>query len=456
MDARFKRSAVLVSAAAVAAVSLGACAGGSGGTDEGVDAAGKDAEASIIWYGWTPGPPMTDDYIAAFNQDYPNIKVEWKQIDIDGYNAAVKPAIASDSSPDVYEMSAGSANGGAEIFGGSAVDLTSDVEALLGADWRDKLSTVGVDAMTVKDRLVAMSVGMVYSGTLWINQDLFDEYSLTPPTTYDEWKSVCKTFQDAGQGCFVQGANQGAFNIDTLHAISEQFEPGWFDKALAGEAKWTDQTWIDTMAAWKSLFDDGIMQPGAAGLMQYPEANNSFLAGDYAMVMMGTWYTINTQTEVMIANMEAAGVANPEPFAMVPIMLPDMAGKGNTGILFGDPDYANGVSLKSKNQAAAKSFALWLSAEENGQQAVADSLNLLPILNGITPNWDKIELVNPEAQEQTVKELFDKASQATSPRFGKISADMNDALVAASQSVATGEATPEQSAKTLQDTADSL
>ena len=35
------------------------------------------------------------------------------------------------------------------------------------------------------------------------------------------------------------------------------------------------------------------MQDGALGIQQYPEANNLFLSGQAAMIMMGSWYTMN-------------------------------------------------------------------------------------------------------------------------------------------------------------------
>ena len=92
-------------------------------------------------------------------------------------------------------MSAGSANGGVAIFGGSAIDLTPAVEQALGPDWKDLLSPTGVDALTLDGELKALASGAVFSGILWINQDLFDEYGLEPPTDWDSWKSVCETFE---------------------------------------------------------------------------------------------------------------------------------------------------------------------------------------------------------------------------------------------------------------------
>jgi ABC-type glycerol-3-phosphate transport system substrate-binding protein len=330
------------------------------------------------------------------------------------------------------------------------------VAKALGDDWKNKLSPLGVDYLTIDDRLVALSAGAVYAGNLWINKDLFDQYNLTPPKTYDEWKSVCAEFKRNNVGCFVQGANQGAFNIDTFHAIANQVNPGVFDKALALETQWTDPDLVQAAKYWKALFDDGIMQDGAAGLMQYPEANNMFLSGQYAMVMMGTWYTMYNRPDDMKTAMEAAGVSNPEPFTIMPIDLPDMAGKGNTGIMFGDADYGVGVSANTKNAAAAKSFALWLGTSDAGQQTIADSLNLIPARIGITPNWDNITLVNPDVQAQAVQDLFAKAGEADQSRFGNINADMNDALVLALSSIATGTATPEDAMAELQTQADSV
>jgi len=454
---RWHGATIIVSLAAITALMTGCAgnntAGTTGGTD--VEPAATDATATINWWGWTPGPPATTDYIAAFNKQYPNITVNWKQLDIDGYNAAITPALTTNQ-VDVYEMSSGSGNGGAAVYGGSAIDLTQDVATEIGADWQSQLSPLGVKYMTVDNRLVSLSAGAVYAGNLWINKDLFDKYGLTPPKTYDDWKNVCATFKQNNVGCFVQGANQGAFNIDTFHEIANQVNPTLFAQALAGQAKWTDPDMVQAAQLWKQLFTDGIMQNGATGLMQYPDANNLFLSEQYAMVMMGTWYTMNTRPADMTAAMQAAGVSNPTPFTLMPIDFPDMAGKGNTGIMFGDADYGIGVNAKSGNVAASKAFALWLGTSKEGQQAVADSLNLIPARNGVTPNWDNIQLVNPSVQSTAVQTLFAHASAADQSRFGDITADMNDALTLALSNIATNTATPDAAMTTLQQTADSL
>ena len=408
-----------------------------------------DDPAELVWWGWTPGSPVNESFIEAFNKTYPDIHVTWKQVSIDDYDATIKPALAYGEGVDIYECSAGSANGGIEVFSSQALNLEDALKAALGDDYRDKISETSLTTMTVNGELKALGVGTVYAGNLWINKDLFDKYGVQIPTNMEEWKAAVKTFEDNGIIGFVQGAGQGAFNMDTFHAISDNVNPGQFTKACRGEVEWTDETFVTALNLWKSLFDEGIMQPGALGLQQYPEANNLFLSQQAAMVMMGSWYTMNTLPDTMRANMEAASSTD-EPFTMIPINFPDLAGTGNVGYMFSDIDYATAVAASGKNIEAATTFAVWLGASEEGQQLIADSLNVVPVLKSATPNWDEVKLVNPDAQNEAVKSYLETAmGNADNPRFGEISADLNQAMMDVLAGVASGMMTAEDGAAYL-------
>ena len=421
-----RRVGIIAAAVAVGllATACGATDGGAAGGTE-----GSATEGTVTWWGWTPDAPNAEKLIAAFNEEYPDIEVSFISRPIDSYDSVLSPALTSSDGPDVFNVAPGSANGGVQTFGAGAIDLTPAVQEALGDGWQDQLAEIGVDGLTVDGKLVGLSAGAVYSGNLWINQDLFDEFGQQPPTTLEEWKSVCEAFEAGGKGCFVQGAGQHAFNMDTFEAIMENIEPGLYQKASLGEASYVDgdsgAKFAQGMEIWKSLFDEGIMQPGATGLQQYPDANNEFFAGNYAMVMMGSWYTQYAVKDSNLAAQEAAGVANPEPMTIIPIDLPDLAGTGNVGNMFGDADYGLAVSARSQNQAAATTFAVWLTTSQAGQQAVANTLNNIPALNGITPVWDDIELANPEAQAEVLSAYTEQAASATQPRFASVSAELN-------------------------------
>jgi raffinose/stachyose/melibiose transport system substrate-binding protein len=314
------------------------------------------------------------------------------------------------------------------------------------------VAPIGVPGLTDADgKLVAPSVGSTFSGSVWINSKLFDKYKLSPPKTMDEWKKVCDVFKENKVTCFVQGAAQTAFNRDTMQAIADSIQPGYWTKASTGDAKWTDPVMVQTLERWKSLFTDGIMQPGALGTQQYPDANNAFMSQKAAMVMMGTWYMQNTTTAGIKASISAAGVANPEPFPIVPIPFPGGDGKYH---LAGDSDFGIAVNSKSKAKDAAATFSVWLGTSKAGQQKVADILNDLPALNGVTPNWDAIKMPDTKVERPPLEALIKEASAVTEPRLGLIGVDLGTAIGVASTTVAEGKATPEAAAQTLQKAAE--
>ena len=446
MRPKIRLSAAVV-AALVASV-LTAC-GGSGGSSD----PGSATSGTINWWGWTPTDTATaQNYISAFNKQYPNIKVNYKLVNISDWVAALRPALASGKGPDVFDMQPGSY---VKRYGSFAEDLTPVMAKALGDDWKSKVAPAGVTGLTDKNgKLTAMSVGAVYSGTLWINQRLFDKYGLKPPTTLDEWDKVCQEFKKHKQGCFVQGAAGAGFDQDTLQAIANSVEPGLWTRASKGEAKWNDPGIVKTLEIWKQLFDRGIMQEGAVGYQQYPDANNDFLTGKYAMVMMGTWYTQYATDKAMTAALKAAGVSGAKPFPIVPIQFPDVAQAGNTSEMFGDADFGLAISTKAKNKAAAETFVTWMTTSTAGQQAVADQLNDVPALKGVEPNFEVIKFVDPAVQEAKVKDLLAKVAPVTQPRFALLSQDVQDAIFQAATSVATGKSTPEEAANTLQKAAE--
>jgi raffinose/stachyose/melibiose transport system substrate-binding protein len=426
---------------------LAGCAGGASTKQA---SKGSADSGAITWWGWTPDEPVAKTYIQEFNKVYPNIKVTYKKLTIDGYNAALRPAVASSVGPDVFDVAPGAANGPVGIYHVNAVDLTPAVEKALGADWKSKLAPIGVDSLTVNGKLAALSVGSVFSGTIWVNKDLFDKFKLTPPKTYDQWKQVCATLKANNVGCFVQGAGQPAFNEDTLQAISDNVEPGLWEKALKREVPWTHPTIVKALTIWKQMFDDGIVQKGALGMQQYPDANNAFMSGKYAMVMMGTWYMQYSTVEGNKGAISGAGVANPKPFTMVAIPFPDVAGTGNVGALYGDADFGLAVNTRSKSIAAATTFATWLATSKEGQQQVANILNDIPALTAAQPDWSSVKLVNPSVQQPALEKLITDAGKSSEPRLATVSADLQTAIGDATTTVAAGKASPSQAAATLQ------
>src|SRR5690349_12943899 len=119
---RLRRATVAVAAGAVlASLGLAGCGGQSGGS--GSSDGGSATSGTVNWWSWTPDNDLAAREIAAFNKQYPDIKVVYKKVPIDNYAAVLKPALASNDGPDVFTVNASGAFS-AESFASYAYDLT--------------------------------------------------------------------------------------------------------------------------------------------------------------------------------------------------------------------------------------------------------------------------------------------------------------------------------------------
>jgi raffinose/stachyose/melibiose transport system substrate-binding protein len=409
------------------------------GGQESANDGGSATAGTVNWWSWTPDNDLAGREIAAFNQEYPDIKVVYKKVPIDNYAALLRPALSSDDGPDVFTVNASGSFSGT-TFAPYAYDLTAGTKKLLGDDWQSKVSPIGVKAFTVKGRLVASQWAKVGAGNMWINKETFDQYGVKVPTNLAEWQQACDTFRANGLGCFREGmGGTSGFVIDTLHSIMDSAQPGLWSDLLAGKAKWTDDGVVESLQILQDLTTSKILDEGATGIQQYPDVNNDFLTGKVPMVQMGTWYQQYASVASLTAALEGAGVpADTKKITIMPIPFPDVAGKGNPSTLFTDPDAGQAVNAKSKVRNAAETFALWLGNTENGQQVVANNLDEFPTLSGVDVQFDKVTLVNPAVQEPALKDLTQQLASATEARSYGIGAQLSAAIVQACQQVTSG------------------
>jgi raffinose/stachyose/melibiose transport system substrate-binding protein len=447
----FRRPRLAAAAAALAltALALTGCAGGSASGD-----GGSATKGDLTWWSWTPDNDLAQREIAAFNKQYPDIKVTYKKIPVGNYAALLRPALASNDGPDVFSLAASGAYSPAQ-FGSYAVDLTPAITKLLGSDWKSKIQAHGAESFSANGRFVAAPWAKVGAGMLWINKDLFDKYGLTPPKTLADWVTVCSAFRSHGLGCLEEGVNGVGYDVDTIHSIVNSVDPDAWAEAVAGKRKWTDPAFVKAWDIFGTIATNGILNKGAAGIQQYPDVNNDFLSGKVPMVQMGTWYAQYATNDSLTAALAGAGVsADTAKITIVPMDFPDVAGKGNPSTVFADPDAALAVNVKSKSKNAATTFALWLGNTDQGQATVVNNLDSGPNLHGVQPTWDSIQLVNPTVQLPYLKTLVTQLDQATAARNAGVPATVTQALANADQAVVSGQMSGADAAASVQKVAD--
>jgi len=437
-----RRTIGLIAGLAAAALALTGCSSGGGA---------PSGKTTISWWGYGPDVSVVNQYLEAFNKDHPDITVKFKLISQASYDAVLRPALLSNSGPDIFLEDPGARFERFQRFG---TDLSPSFQKALGKDWKKKIGAIGVDGFTKDGKLMAAPVGGDFAGWVWVNQSLFDQYKLTPPKDFDEWVKVCQEFKKNNVGCFVQGAQLTAFDQDTFQSIADSIEPGLYFKAVQGKAKWDDPKLVQALTTWKDMFSNGIMQDGALGITQFPDANNDFLAGKYAMVQMGTWYMQNTRVDILTAGMKAAGNTG-KPFVALPIPFPAVEAGGTPGAIYGNSGGGLAVSAKSKNKEAASTFATWLATAKGGQQIIANLMVNTPSLADVAPDFDSIKLVDPAVQEPAITKMIASVADVTETRQ-LVNADLATAVATALTSTADGSVGPQQAAATLQKTAAGL
>ena len=91
------RSLSVIVVASVAALSLGACNSGNKGPAGGQasgQGGGSATSGTVNWWGWTPtDTALATSYIAGFNKEFPDIKVNYKLVAIPSWQAALTPAL---------------------------------------------------------------------------------------------------------------------------------------------------------------------------------------------------------------------------------------------------------------------------------------------------------------------------------------------------------------------------
>ena len=299
-----RRFAAVATALTVATLGMAACSGSA------PEPATSSGPASITWWSWNPDDSTAPQWISAFQADHPDIQVEHRFIQYTDYVNAVRLAATSETGPDVFGLQVGALT---NQFAPVTTDLAPLAEKNIGADWKDKL--LQTEQLQVEGKQVGLPWMITGGGLIWYNKTLLDEIGVKPPTTLDEWKTACQKIEAADKKCFVQGSKDDWVNIDVYQSIINQISPGSFYTAVKGETPFDNPDSVRAFEVWKSLFDEGIIEKGALGMTQYPDANDEFSKGNAAMIALGTWQDSNMTKSSLKTQAETYGEQSPSRYS---------------------------------------------------------------------------------------------------------------------------------------------
>jgi len=439
--------------AAVITLTLTACGGSSGGTSD--TNANTNANADInastetstsdnsekkvvtIW-SWSPISRTMDKMIAAFEEEHPDVKIDFTYYNYDPeYLSALSAAAASDSLPDIIATQPGSLT---QQYADYLIDLNDYAKKSWGDDWKSNFADVVLNQMYLGNKegdtklnfipIEAQVISVEY------NKTLFESLGLEVPENYDELKQVCSTLSENGYAPLFQGGASDWQNLNVYLMLVSQYGTDYFDKAQNGELSWTDDVFVSAMDTWKKMFDDGIFQTGALSATCYSDGTTAFTAGQAGMIALGSWWT-----QEFTGDDVAQSVAN---WDFDYFYLPAMEDGLSASTPIGGVDFGMGITENCKDVDAAWAVLESMVSGE-GIQACADDLNNLPAFQGIEPQAADL----PEDVVSQFNRASTNLEDAMNQRVANPAVDT--ALKSALQAVASGEMNSREAMQIVQD-----
>lgn len=274
---------------------LAACGGGDGtaqsgsGTGSGGSGASSgsctnsimvsDAPQVSVW-AWYPAFEQVVDY---FNENNDDVQICWTNAGqgADQYTAFSTAIEAGSGAPDVIMLEA-------EVLSTFTIrDALVDLAQYGVGDLEDQFTEGAWSDVTNGDAIYAVPVDGGPMGMLY-REDIFAEYGVEVPTTWEEFATAAQALQDAGYDGYITNfpTNGNAF----IHALLAQkgWTPFTYDAASPTEIGIDVDTpeAQEVLSYWEGLVDQGLVSTDEAFTADY---NTSLVDGTYAVYLAAAW-----------------------------------------------------------------------------------------------------------------------------------------------------------------------
>jgi len=334
----------------------------------------NDADETItltIWNNWSGQDAkavamrkILDD----FQAENPNIKLEIEALATDGLKTRLRTAAAADEMPDLFVMWPGAMT--KEFVQG---DLLQPINDFLdqNAEWKNNFIENALVDFTVDENIYSVPMNLAPSSLLYYNEELFKQYNVKVPTTWDELLQAVDTF-NANNIIPIALGNKANWvaQSTTFSTIGDRVTgTEWFLKAVEQDgASFTDPEFVEALKLYQELGAAKAYQEGFNSIDEN-QMIQLYTQEKAAMVINGGWAVaslVNTASEEML---NATNIT---------ILPPVNGGKGEAKTTAGVVGTGLGVNKKlsgAKKEAAMKLF--YALAGPDGQKATLESSTLV-------------------------------------------------------------------------------
>ena len=290
--------------------------------------------------------------LEAFAKKYPDIKLDFEYVSGEPFHDKFQAMAASGDIPDLFTCYAGARSNYVLNRG-----MVQDLRPYLTDAFKANYSPGIWGPQGPKGEIYIISPNMAVCTAVYVNTKLQKQLNLKMPATLDEMIAQVPAIRAAGLTPLMFG-NKAQWQAQSLllsMLVDRMGGTAWFDKAMAGTAKFTDKPFVDALSVIKRMVDTQLFPPGVNQL-EGPEAWGAFVQGKAVYLLDAGW---------RIAALK--GAASPEDFAQYEVIaFPAVNGeavKGSSAATLGEA-LAMNAKLTGARADAAWKFLSFIYGEE--------------------------------------------------------------------------------------------
>src|SRR5690606_39113733 len=350
-------------------VLLAAC--GSNSSSDGSNNKSTEKITLTIWNNWSGQDAKAvamRKILEDFQSENPNITLEIEALATDGLKTRLRTAAAADEMPDLFVMWPGAMT--KELVQGDLLQLINEFLDQ-NAEWKNNFIENALVDVTVEDNIYSVPMNLAPSSLLYYNEDLFKQYNVKVPTTWDELLQAVDTF-NANNIIPIALGNKANWvaQSTTFSTIGDRVTgTEWFLKAVdQNGASFTDPEFIEALKLYQELGEAKAYQEGFNSIDEN-QMLQLYTQGKAAMVINGGWAVAG------LVNTASEEILNATNITILPTV---DGGKGAAKTTAGVVGTGLGVNKKlsgAKKDAAMKLF--YALAGPDGQKATLESSTLI-------------------------------------------------------------------------------
>lgn len=189
------------------------------------------------------------------------------------YQTAVSQSLGKEESPGIFKWWSGY----------RLNDLASTGEiADLTEEWENYYTEAGInqdlaDAFTVDGKVYGAPLSVLYN-VVFYNKNVFEEYNLSPPETFDEFLDIAETLENEGI-IPLAVKNDGWASFVWLQFFLGAYDPELYTDLVEGNVSYEDDRVVEALSVWQSMIEEGYFGEPVKAENQ----TRQFAKGDAAM-----------------------------------------------------------------------------------------------------------------------------------------------------------------------------